>query len=115
MVLDPVKMSGLATPKNMRDHRFELLGMPAARERAVILFPRSCLGLGQPFTRVRSVLVTKARIVVSVAESMNETNDNQIVYEMDHSLNVVNVEPGNGVWRPDHPFDSEKECHAIEG
>jgi hypothetical protein len=50
VVLDPLKVSGIVTPKEMTDPRFELLSMSAANERAVILFPRSCLSTGQPYT-----------------------------------------------------------------
>jgi hypothetical protein len=126
VVLDPSKISGSATPKEMQDHQFELLGMPAANERAVILFPRSCISTGQPYTRVRGVQVSKDRIIVSVAENIEEDSPLGFVYELDYRLNVVNVEPTNGVLvakahqelevegKLDHPIDFGKELVLLK-
>src|SRR5579863_9086079 len=90
-------ISGSSTPKEMGDHRFELLGMPAAHERAVLLFPRSCISIGQPYTRVRAVNASKQRITVEVAEGINEESSPGFVYELDYQLNVIAVVPMNGV------------------
>jgi hypothetical protein len=126
VVLDPLKISGSVTPKEMRDHRFELLGMPAANERAVLLFPRSCISTGQPYTRVQSVHVSKDRILVAVAENTEEDSPLGFVYELDYRLNVVNVEPTNGVLvakahhelevegKLDHPIDFRKELVLLK-
>jgi hypothetical protein len=81
------------TPKEMRDHRFELLGMPAAREKAVMLFPRSCLSRGQPYTRVSSLRISKDRLRVVVTETTNVGQAPQFIYELDYGLNVLNVSP----------------------
>jgi len=123
VVLDPLKVVGLMTPTEMRDHRFELLGMPSARERAVVFFPRSCISVGQPYTRATRLRVTKERLIVEVAEGVVEEGPG-FVYELDYGLNVVSVAPeGFGVIQThqaleahgllDHPFTLE-ECEHLK-
>lgn len=91
VVLDPLKIVGQSTPKEMRDHKFELLGMPPAKEEAVVLFPRSCFSAGQPYTRANSLRVTKERLVLTVAESVLEERSPWLTYEFDYDLNVLSV------------------------
>lgn len=91
--LNPWQVSGVSTPKNLPDWRFELIGMRAAQEEGVILFPRSCISRGQPYTRVMEVRVTPDRIVATVTEGPHEERDPRIVYELDYGLQVVNVVP----------------------
>jgi len=92
VVLDPLKVVGALTPKEMKDHRFELLGMPSAREKAVVFFPRSSFSAGQPYTRTRRLSVTKERVIVLVAEGVR-FEDPTLIYELDYRLNVINVTP----------------------
>ena len=125
VVLDPLKISGVVTPTEMKDHRFELLNMTPAREKAVVLFPRSCMSADQPYTRVSNLQVSKDRIVVTVSEGVVESAQG-FVYEFDYDLQTVNVVPGNGVelervhrslearGKLDHPFDFEKESGRIK-
>jgi hypothetical protein len=124
VVLDPLKIIGLVTPKKMQDHRFELLNMSAAHEKAVVLFPRSCVSIGQPYTRATAVQVTKERIIVMVAEGYGELYPG-LVYELDYGLHVVNVVPAGiqmqqrhqeleAQGKLDHPFDAAKECERLK-
>lgn len=127
VVLDPLKMSGVVTPKQMKDHRFELLGMAPANEEAVVLFPRSCISVGQPYTRVSDVRVNASgkRIITAVAEGIAEA-DPGFIYELDYDLHVVSVVPNQVVavqqahhtleqqGKLDHPFDLEKECARLK-
>jgi hypothetical protein len=124
VVLDPLNVVGPMTPKEMRDHRFELLGMPPAKERAVVFFPRSCISLGQPYTRAGALRVTKDRVIVEVAEGVAEAEGPGFVYEFDHDLGVLNVTPqGLGVMQAhqaleargllDHHF-SQEECERLK-
>lgn len=92
VVLDPWQITGLETPVVMEDQRFRLLGMAPAKEKAVVLFPRSCLSIGQSYTRATGLRVTRDRIIVEVAESP-EPNDPGFVYELDYNLRVMNVIP----------------------
>lgn len=127
VVLDPLKMSGVVTPKEMSDHRFELLGMPSAKEEAVVLFPRSCISVDQPYTRVSDVRVNVIgkRIIAVVAEGIAEP-DAGFVYELDYDLHVVNITPNSGLFverahrelqrqgKLDHPLDLDKECSELK-
>jgi hypothetical protein len=97
VVLDPLRMSGVGTPKEMRDHRFELLNMPAAHEVATVLLPRSTPSLGQPYTRAMAMNVTTERIIVEVSENTDSLSQIGFVYEFDYFLHVVAVTPRNGV------------------
>lgn len=66
----------------MRDQRFRLLDMQAAKEKAVVLFPRSCISTGLPYTRASGLHVTGDRIIVEVAEGEDESGAG-FVCEMD--------------------------------
>lgn len=123
VVLDPLKVVGLTTPKEMLDHRLELIGMPPARERAVVFFPRSCISHGQPYTRASVLNITRERLVVHVAEGTAEESAG-FVYELDYGLNVISVTPdGVGVMQLhhaleargllDHPYSPE-ECERLK-
>lgn len=125
VVLDPLKVIGLVTPKEMTDHRFELLEMEGAKEEAVVLFPRSCIGMGQHYTRAKTLHVTKDRIVVEVAEGTTESRDPGFVYEFDYGLNVVNVAPSSDAvmrlhqqleaqGKLNHPFFLATECERLK-
>jgi hypothetical protein len=125
VVLDPLSVKGLMTPKEMHDHRFELLDMPAAKERAVVFFPRSCVSIGQAYTRVSLVLVNKQRIVVNVAEGESEAASPQLFYELDYGLRVLAVGPAEQRIRQthqaleakhllDHPYSQELECARLK-
>jgi hypothetical protein len=91
VVLDPLQISGLSTPKEMLDHKFEILDMPAAKERAVVLFPRSCVSYGRPFTKTIQLHATPDRLAVTVLESNNDLTGVQVIYIFDYRLKVVEV------------------------
>ncbi|MGA8030356.1 MAG: hypothetical protein WB992_24700 [Bryobacteraceae bacterium] len=93
VVLDPLRVRGIISPRGLPDPRFELIGMQPAKEKAVIFFPRSCLSQQQSFTRVGDVRVTEQRIVVVVAEGTDEIGDPQLIYEMDYQLRLQDVSP----------------------
>lgn len=124
VVLDPLKMSGVVTPKEMRDRQFELLNMETAKEKAVVFFPRSCISVGQPYTRVTDIHITKQRIIVFVAEGTDEREPG-FTYEFDYGLHVLNVAP-TGVavqqrheeleakGKLDHAYDLENECALLK-
>lgn len=97
VVLDPWSISGLMTPVEMKDQRFRLVDMPPAKEKAVVLFPRSCISKGKPYTRVKALLVLRDRLLVVTAEGV-AMDDPGFTYELDYSLRPVNVVPsGDGV------------------
>jgi hypothetical protein len=81
----------------MTDHGFELVGMAPAKEIATVLFPRSVLSAGQPYTRARNLRVYQDRIVVEVSENTVEDSGVWFVYELNLALDVVAVSPMDGV------------------
>lgn len=83
---------------------------------------RTCAG--QPYTRAQALLITKDRLIVQVAEGVEEQVDPTFIYELDYGLNVVSVSPnGVGITRAhqvlearrvlDHPFSLE-ECARLK-
>jgi hypothetical protein len=125
VVLDPMKIFGAVTPHEMTDHRFELLNIAPAHEKAVVFFPRSCISADQPYTRVRTLHINNDRIVATVSEGMAE-GEQGFVYELDYNLRVINVVPTNGVavermhrdlevqGRLTHSFDFGQECARLK-
>jgi len=101
VVLDPLLVRGAMTPTQMRDDRFRLLGMPAAHEKAVVFFPRSCLSTGKPFTVAAGLFITPERIMVQVAEEP-ATASPELVYEFDYGLRPTNVVPTGDAVRIKH-------------
>jgi DNA-binding winged helix-turn-helix (wHTH) protein len=125
VILDPLKIVGISTPQQVIEHRFELIDMPASFEKAVVLFPRSCISKGQPYTRVTALDVTSERIKVDVSEGVNPQGFG-FIYELDFGLRVVSVIPQEGValarthemmeaaGKLDHHLDLARECAALK-
>jgi hypothetical protein len=91
--------------------------MPAAQEKAVVFFPRSCISRGELYTRVQSLRVTTERIVITTAEGVDMQGPG-FVYELDYGLRVQQVTPDTAEVRRahqaleargevDHPFSEE--------
>lgn len=91
VVLDPLKVSGVTTRLDIEDRRFALRDMPEAKEEAVILFPRSCLAVGKPYTRVVTLAVTQERIFAAIVEGEQDPGIATFGYEFDHQLNPIEV------------------------
>jgi hypothetical protein len=101
-----------------------LADIPTAWEKAVVYFPRSCISIGQPYTRARSLVVLKDRLIIGVAEGADADTDPGFMYELDYGLNVVSVVPnGVGVMNAhkkledrgllDHPY-SDQELETLK-
>jgi hypothetical protein len=97
VVLDPWDVQGVVTPFSMRDQRFRLLGMAPAREKAVVIFPRSPVSQGKSYTRARSIRVTNDRLVVTVAEGPSEGVDPDLIYELGYDFKVLQVGPTESI------------------
>jgi hypothetical protein len=91
--LDPLKVVGLMTANEVRDERYQLLGMQPAKEKAVVLFPRSAFSAGQDYTRAIHLRVTKERLLVYIAEGEGEGAPQVLLYELDNGLNVMDLSP----------------------
>jgi hypothetical protein len=118
VVLDPWKVKGLMTPTEMRDQVYRLLDMPQAHERSVVFFPRSCISLGERYTRVSDIRVTKHRLVITTSEGIGEKTSPGFVYELDYGLHVVEVQQTDNrvqqihrrleaLGKVDHPYSSQ--------
>jgi hypothetical protein len=90
VILDPRDVRG-ASVQPFR----QLLGCEPGTEKAVVLFPRTCLSLDAPYNRAQTVWVTsERRIVVPVVEGVSEAkNPGVMIYELDFGLNVVSARP----------------------
>lgn len=73
----------------------QILGMPPGTEKAVVLFPRTCVSKNASYNRVVELRVTRQRrIMLAVAEGISEErNPGVMVYELDFALNVLNARP----------------------
>jgi hypothetical protein len=115
----------MMTPTELKDSRFGLLNMPKATEKAVVSFPRSCVSLGELYTRAEALHVSKDRIMVVTAEGTVERSNPGFIYELDYKLMVIKVTP-NGMpvsrlhsdleaqGKLDHAFDAEKESALLK-
>ena len=90
VVFDPREISGASAQPGR-----QILGFPPGTEKAVVLFPKTCLARTSPYNRVQTLWVTKERrIVVPVVEGVSETkNPGVMIYELDFGLNVVSARP----------------------
>jgi hypothetical protein len=79
-------MKGISTPSRMKDQHFRLLGMPEAHEEMVVLFPRSCLSAGEPYTRLTLIEADERAVRVNVAEGHDPFTPNVLLYDFDPSL-----------------------------
>jgi hypothetical protein len=86
VVLDPFAMKGISTPSRMKDQHFRLLDMPEAHEEMVVLFPRSCLSTGEPYTRLTLIEADERAVRINVAEGHDPFTPNVLLYDFDPSL-----------------------------
>ena len=121
VVLDPRNVSGASTQPPGDPH--QLQGFPPGSEKAVVLFPRSCLGKHEEFDIVSQIRVTDNRITVVVQQSVNEYVGYYLVFELDWNLNLITVRPSDTFQARhremevqgllDHPY-SEAEMAALK-
>jgi transcriptional regulator with XRE-family HTH domain len=90
VIFDSFNVSGVSSQPGR-----QILGLTAGTEKAVVLFPRTCVSKDAPYNRVMALHVTRERrIMLAVAEGVSEArNPGVMIYELDFSLNVVNARP----------------------
>lgn len=73
----------------------QILGFDPGTEKAVVLFPRTCVSTDASYNRVAELRVTRQqRIMLAIAEGVSEANNpGGMIYELDFDLNVVNARP----------------------
>jgi transcriptional regulator with XRE-family HTH domain len=105
VVFDPRNVQGASTQPDR-----QILGFPPGTEKAVVLFPRTCLSKNSPYNRVHSLWITKERrIVLPIVEGVSEArNPGVMIYELDFNLNVISA-------RPDSHLQEAHRLLEIEG
>lgn len=90
IIFDPRRVSGAS-----RQPQRQILGLPSGTEKAVVLFPKSCLSHNAPYNRVFELRVTRERrIMVAVVEGVAEDdNPGEMIYEFDFKLTVISARP----------------------
>jgi len=73
----------------------QILGFPPGTEKAVLLFPRTCVSKDALYNRVSELRITRERrIMLAVVEGVSEArNPGVMIYELDFDLNVLNARP----------------------
>jgi hypothetical protein len=90
VAFDPRHVNGASTQPGR-----QILGFHPGTEKAVVLFPKTCLAKNAPYNRVASLWVTRERrIALAVAEGVSEArNPGVMIYELDFGLKVINARP----------------------
>jgi transcriptional regulator with XRE-family HTH domain len=98
----------------------QILGFPPGTEKAVVLFPRTCVSQNASYNRVVELRITRERrIVLAVVEGVSEArNPGVMIYELDFGLNIVNCRPDSHLQEAhramelegalDHPWTEEE-------
>jgi hypothetical protein len=89
VVFNQDKISGASVEPGGDFH--QLQGFGAGTERAVVLFPKSCLSRLEAFNRAAEIRVTETGFHVFVTESIFEAAPHYIIYEFDRNLQVRSV------------------------
>lgn len=107
VVFDPDRVHGTAT--GLSDPRFGLRGFEPGTEKAVVLFPLTCLAREGPkaerYNWIEMLHVTKDRLFLAVSEGVVR-GKLDLIYELDYDLKVRSVAPNADV-RQQH-LDWEK-------
>lgn len=90
VVFDSRNISGVSS----QPYR-QIVGLQPGTEKAVMLFPKTCVSKDSKYNRVADVRITKERrIVVVVAEGVSEEkNPGVMIYELDFDLRVLSAGP----------------------
>lgn len=87
VVLDPRRVFGSS---NDPDNAPYFQGMATGAEKNIIFFPRTVASQGEEFNRVTDVRISPARIMVSVAEGIDERSPS-VIYEFTYSWKPTNT------------------------
>ena len=90
LVFDSRNVSGASSQPDR-----QIFGFPPGSERAVILFPRTCVSKDASYIRAMELRITRERrIVVAVCDGVSEQrNPGVMIYELDFALSIVNCRP----------------------
>jgi hypothetical protein len=93
VVLDPRSVSGASRQPTGDWH--QLQGFSPGTEKAVVLFPSSCLAKHEEFTIVSHLTVTENRISAVVQQSVDDQAPFYLTFDLDWSLKVLSVVPSD--------------------
>ncbi|MGA2269458.1 MAG: helix-turn-helix transcriptional regulator [Bryobacteraceae bacterium] len=115
VIFDSRYVSGASTQPGR-----QIFGFPPGTEKAVVLFPRTCLSKSAPYNRTMELRITRERrIVLAVCEGVSEQrNPGVMIYELDFALNIINCRPDSHLYEAhralelqgllDHPWTEEE-------
>ena len=88
VVLDPSDLQGASVEENAD---YQLLGLPPGREKARILFPRSCVNRAvNPYNQVSRLELDQRRLLVHVLEDVGPSGA-IVIYEFEPGLRLKSV------------------------
>ena len=88
VVLNPRAMSGASHESQAT----QITGVPVDVEKAVVIFPRSCLSKDSDFDRVTELRAVADRVVVGVTVGVDPSNTpGKIIYEFDKNWHVISA------------------------
>ena len=88
VVINPRTMSGASHESQAT----QITGFPIDVERAVIIFPRSCLSKDSDFDRVTELRTVSDRVVVGVTVGVDPVKTpGKIIYEFDRNWHVISA------------------------
>lgn len=94
MVLDPRQLGGTSTEENAD---CQILDMLPARERARVLFPRSCASrLREGYNRVFDMRLDQAGLSVTI-HGLHQPEKQAVYYSLDRTLTLRRFEYGDGL------------------
>ena len=95
VIFDSRYVSGASTQPGR-----QIFGFPPGTEKAIVLFPRTCVSKNAPYNRTTELRITREqRIVLAVAEGVSEQRGPGVmIYELDYHLQVVNCRPDSHLY-----------------
>jgi hypothetical protein len=124
LVLDPRSLSGASDQGT--GSRYQLLGLPLAHERAVLLFPRTCINRKFELYNIgRTIIARDGQINLHVYERLAGTSEvPYVIYTLDYQLRLLRVKLSDyfiaahrgleGDGQLDHPLSEEEISHLRE-
>jgi len=104
VIFDPRNVSGASAQPGR-----QILGLSAGTEKAVVLFPKTCVAKTALYNRAIDLRITQERrITVVVAEGVAELqNPGLMIYELDYGLNVISARPDSRLQENHHLLEAQ--------
>lgn len=89
VILDPRNLGGASSQPP--GDPYTLKGFGKGTEKAVVLFPRGCLGLHEDFDFVSQIRITANRISVIVRQSVDERAPYYLIFDLNWQLELMGI------------------------